>query len=70
MKKVAIIIDDWKLEIFQKVLDRGGFKYEQFAGVAPYTITFKVETETVEKLKPFVIEANSKAAYYKAKKLH
>ncbi|MBL4755831.1 MAG: hypothetical protein JKY52_19835 [Flavobacteriales bacterium] len=66
MKKAAVVIDEWKLSIFTKILDNAGFKYEQFKGPTLDCITLKVQTETIAKLQPFVAKANAKAAKSKA----
>lgn len=62
MKKAAVVIDSWKLSIFKKHLDEGGFEYSQHPGITPETITLNVLTETVSRLQPFVQAATNEAA--------
>lgn len=62
MKNAAVVIDDWKLPIFKKILDKAGFAYSQFDGPPENCITLKVQTDSVARLKPFIEKANAKAA--------
>lgn len=62
MKTAAIVIDDWKLSIFQKTLDKEGYKYSTHKGITSDTLTLKVETETIGKLEPIVERMNLEAA--------
>ncbi len=56
MKKAAVVIDKWKLSIFDKHLRAAGYSYETLPGVTAGTHTLKVAYEWVAELKP-VIEA-------------
>ena len=62
MKKVAIVLNTWKLPIYKKILDEENFKYSEFKGPMPGCITLTIETETIEKLHLVVIKATSEAA--------
>ncbi len=62
MMKVAIAIDDWKLPIFQKTLDKKGYKYTKHPGLTPNTLFLKVETDTIGKLQPIIERMNQEAA--------
>lgn len=68
MLKAGVVIDDWKLHIFTKILDESGFQYKQHAGPTPDTINLIVQTETVAKLQPFVEKANAEAADFKRRR--
>ena len=70
MFKAAIVIDDWKLSFFETILKREGFTYLMVNGPGERLITLSVQTETVEKLKPFVFEANNSAARNHNRGLH
>lgn len=49
--RAAIVLDRWKLEIFKKHLEDGGFEYEVNNGLAPDELLIFVETEDLEQLK-------------------
>ena len=61
-KTAAIVIDDWKLSIFKKTLDKEGYEYTQHPGITPCTITLKVTTDSIAKLQPIVERMNVEAA--------
>lgn len=65
MKTAAIVLDNWKLPIFKKTLDREGYKYSQHKGLTDDTTTLKVETESIAKLQPVVERMNAEAARLK-----
>lgn len=52
----GVAIDKWKLSIFKKHLDAGGFKYTEHPGLTEDTLFLKVTTDTATALKP-IIEA-------------
>lgn len=60
--KAAIALDKWKLPIFKKHLDKAGFKYTKHPGLTKDSVTLTVKTESISRLKPVVIAANSEAA--------
>ena len=62
MKKAAIVLDNWKLPIYKKILNKGNFKYSESNGPLPGCITLTVETETLAKLQSCVIKASVEAA--------
>ena len=70
MLKAGVVIDDWKLKIFKKIFDDAGFKYTEINGPSNGCITLLVETETIEKLQPFVYEAMQKSANQRNKRLN
>jgi len=65
MKTAGIVLDDWKLPIFKRCLDKGGFKYLEFNGPTKNCITLKVEFENITELQPIVQAANDEAAQFK-----
>lgn len=68
--RVAIVLERWKLAIFEAALDRGGFTYEQGPGVTKDTLTLTVETNEVMALQSVVRAATTTAAETKNRKVH
>jgi hypothetical protein len=66
MKKAAVFIDKWKLEIFKKHLDDAGYSYNVGYGMTEETLNIMVEFEWVVELKP-IIEAAQKECENKGK---
>ncbi len=62
MKKTAIAIDHWKLQIFERHLRQSGYAFKQTQGLAKDTLTLKVETENLDALEQVVIAANTECA--------
>lgn len=62
MKKAGVMIDDWKLPVFEKVLDKAGYKYHVVPGLTGDTLTLEVEYEMAADLAPYVEKANKLAA--------
>ena len=58
----AVVIDEWKLDIFRKHLERGFFDWEEYPGPAPCTLLLKVRTKAVAALQPVVQAAQHEAA--------
>lgn len=58
-KKAGVVIDNWKLPVFKRVLDDAGFAYEQAPGVTKDTITLMVEYDFVSKLQPYIENAQN-----------
>lgn len=52
----GIAIDNWKLPIFKRHLDAGGFSYTEHPGLTADALVLKVETPTIAILQP-VVEA-------------
>jgi hypothetical protein len=69
MKKAAIAIDAWKLQIFEEHLTAAGFEYTVGPGVTGDTLLVSVWTETLAELQPVVVEANMAAAREKERML-
>ena len=59
--KAGIVVDNWKLKIFDKVLTDAGYKYEKFDGPGPNISTLTVQTDDLLKMQTVVKEANDKA---------
>ncbi len=62
MQKAGIILDDWKLPIFEKALDDAGFEYEQSPGITEGTLLITVETDDLHALGLVVQKTNDEAA--------
>lgn len=60
--KAGIIIDDWKLSIFERHLKQGGYVYEQLPGIVPKTLSLFVQTTNLKALGVVVKAANTEAA--------
>ena len=70
MKKIGIVIDKWKLEIFAKVLREAGYGFERGPGITKDTFNLYVNIpdDEVDKLTDIVAVANSRAAKSKSKR--
>ena len=62
MKTVGIAVDNWKLDIFKKHLDRNNFKYTQHKGLTKDTLFLKVECKFISQAEPIVRNANEECA--------
>lgn len=60
--KAGIIIDSWKLGIFERHLKQGGYTWEQLPGIVPKTISLFVQSENMRALGVVVQAANDEAA--------
>jgi hypothetical protein len=60
--KAGILIDTWKLPIFEKHLSQVGFIWEQTEGITKDTLLLKVQTDNVAQLDYIVRVANREAA--------
>jgi len=65
MKKVGIGIDSYKLDVFKKYLDNGGYTYKVFSSLGEDTYFISVQTDSVAKLQEIVVKANNKARHKK-----
>lgn len=66
MVKAGIVIDDWKLSIFEETLKAEGYQYTYYKGFIKGTIILKVNIESVIKFKPVVERINKAAAISRA----
>lgn len=57
MKKIAIVIDEWKLDIISRHLQAAGFAFEKFDGPTAEVLTLRVVMSEVERLARVVREA-------------
>lgn len=65
MKTCGIALENWKLPIFKKTLDREGYKYVQHKGLTNDTVVLKIKTESIAKLQPVIERMNAEAARLK-----
>lgn len=61
MITAGIVIDDWKLPIFERRLKAAGYEFEQHPGVTSGTLLLKVQAESAAALQPVVEAANREA---------
>jgi len=62
MKKSGVAIDDWKLPIFKKHLDKAGYAYTEHPGLMEGTLLLQVQYEWVSDLEPIIEAANKECA--------
>ena len=61
--KAAIIIDNWKLPIFDRHLKQSGYSYESTPNLTKNTMVISVQTENQRALGIVVKAANTEAAH-------
>jgi len=61
MKKAAIVIDDWKLPIFERHLKQKGYKFENAGELTKATLVLRVDTQNLVALGEVVKAANAEA---------
>lgn len=54
----GISVDDWKVEIFKKVLGKAGFECIEQVGLMPGCTLLKVNTANIKRLKKYVQKAH------------
>ena len=59
--KIAIVIDDWKIIIFDRRLKKAGFIYKKHPGVTADSLMLVVITDEKTKLAKVIKEANTEA---------
>lgn len=59
--KAAVVIEKWKLPIFERHLKTAGFVWVEEQGLTNDTLTLKVEYESVANLKPVILAAQIEA---------
>lgn len=65
MNKVGIVIDNWKLPIFERHLQQSGYSFEAPGGpdgFTPGTMALTVQTPNIEALGEVIKAANEEAA--------
>ena len=62
LHKAGIVIDKWKLEIFERHLSEYGYSYDKGPGVTPDSLLITVETTNLHALEVVVRSANTEAA--------
>lgn len=65
MKTAAVIIEKWKLQIFEKHLNEAGYSYEQKPGITADTLILSVSYEWVAELQPIIESAQKECAMEK-----
>jgi hypothetical protein len=60
--KAGIVIDDWKLSIFERHFKQSGYAFENAGKLTTGTLLLKVETSNLEALGEVVKAANTEAA--------
>lgn len=58
MKTAAVVIDEWKLSIFKKQLDKAGYAYTEHPGMSANTLLLRVKYNWVHELQPIIEAAN------------
>lgn len=61
-KKAAIVIDPWKLAIFDRHLTQAGYAFENAGLLHPEALLLRVDTTNLEGLERVVKAANAEAA--------
>jgi len=62
LKNAAVIIDSWKLPIFEKHLKEAQYKYTIGKSITPNTLILRVDYEWVAKLQLIIQAANDECA--------
>jgi hypothetical protein len=60
MKKVAIVLDNWKLPIFRKALENAGFEYEDGGEITADSTLLRVNTADMDGLTNLVFACQRK----------
>lgn len=61
MEIMGIIIDTWKLELFEDTLESMGLVFTKHDGPTKGVTTLKIETDSIEKLRPFIYQMDVEA---------
>jgi hypothetical protein len=70
MKTAGVVIDNWKLPIFQRHLNEGGFAYTEHTGLTADAMVLKVRTEFISTLQSVIEAAQKECADHAAKNAH
>jgi hypothetical protein len=57
MKKVGVVLDEYKLPVFKRILDAAGYSYTEQKGPVKKTILLQVQCDFIGNLKPFIEQA-------------
>lgn len=68
MKTAGVLIDAWKLSIFEKHLKEAGYSYEIAPWLTPECLILQVQFEWVAKLQPVIQAAQKECAETKKDK--
>lgn len=66
MRTAAVIIDTWKLPVFERHLKKAGYVFGQTASVAKDTLVLRVAYTDVKKLRPVIADAQVECAMARA----
>ena len=62
MRKAGIVIDEWKLPIFERRLKQAGYSFENSGLLATGTLLLRVDTANLEALGEVLKAANTEVA--------
>lgn len=62
MQKAGIVIDEWKLPIFERRLKQAGYSFENSGLLTTGTLLLRVDTTNLETLDVVLKAANTEAA--------
>lgn len=62
LRKIAVVIDPWKLEIFQRHLTQAGYAFKNAGHLSEESLLLRVDTTNPEALSHVVRAANTEAA--------
>jgi len=60
--KIGIVLDAWKLTIFDRRLTKAGYTFKKLPGITADTLLLTVETDDKDGLHKVVTAANTEAA--------
>lgn len=66
MRTAAVIIDSWKLPVFERHLKQAGYAFGQVPGVMPDTLILRVAYTDVKHLHPVIADAQVECAVSQA----
>lgn len=71
-KTAAVIIDDWKLPVFERLLNKEKYVFKNAGSFNPNSLTLKVNYEETEqtKLHSLLMEAQNECRRTKNGKMH
>ena len=61
-RKAAVVIDNWKLPIFERHLLASGYQFNKADGLTPSSMVLSVQTTNLQALALIVKAANTEAA--------
>ncbi len=70
MKTAGVVLDTWKLPVFQQHLNNAGYQYTEHRGPAKDTVLLKVRYNRMSQVSLIIAAANRECAECKSKKIH